>query len=402
MASIMFFYDGRRLRKDGTAPLRLRITHRKKIAYIPFDIYLKPEQWDIDKQCVIKHPQKLNFNIFLQKKKIEIEEILMRQSRNLTVFELRDNILRETEREESSNAEILFLNRFQKFTNSRPAKRTQEIYQATINAMRKFDKKLETLTFEDITRSWLLDFDRFLEKTSPSRNARNIHLRNIRAVFNDAIDDEITSAYPFRKIKLKNEKTRKRNLTAESLRMLFNYKCDEWQQRYADMFKLSFLLCGINPVDMYKLKKSDINGEYLYYTRTKTGKNCQVKLEPEALELIKKYKGKDDHLLFLHERYVDYRNFFMKCNAGLKKIGIHGTGNMTQTGKALFPDITMYWARHSWATIAAELDIPKETIAAGLSHNIGSDVTSIYIDFNMKKVDDANRRIIDYILYNKV
>lgn len=56
-----------------------------------------------------------------------------------------------------------------------------------------------------------------------------------------------------------------------------------------------------------------------------------------------------------------------------------------------------YIPRHSWATLAAELDIPKETISAGLGHEIGSDVTSIYIKFDQKKVDDANRRVIDYL-----
>ncbi len=56
-----------------------------------------------------------------------------------------------------------------------------------------------------------------------------------------------------------------------------------------------------------------------------------------------------------------------------------------------------YISRHSWATLAAELDIPKETISAGLGHEIGSDVTSIYIKFDQKKVDDANRRVIDYL-----
>lgn len=56
-----------------------------------------------------------------------------------------------------------------------------------------------------------------------------------------------------------------------------------------------------------------------------------------------------------------------------------------------------YIFRHSWATLAAELDIPKETISAGLGHEIGSDVTSIYIKFDQKKVDDANRRVIDYV-----
>ena len=62
--------------------------------------------------------------------------------------------------------------------------------------------------------------------------------------------------------------------------------------------------------------------------------------------------------------------------------------------------LTSYYARHSWATVAAELDIPKETIAAGLGHG-GNSVTDIYIDFNMKKVDAANRQILDYVFYGK-
>lgn len=66
----------------------------------------------------------------------------------------------------------------------------------------------------------------------------------------------------------------------------------------------------------------------------------------------------------------------------------------------LFPELTTYWARHSWATIAASLDIPKETIAAALGHG-GNTVTDIYIDFDAKKIDEANRRVIDWVLYGK-
>ena len=61
---------------------------------------------------------------------------------------------------------------------------------------------------------------------------------------------------------------------------------------------------------------------------------------------------------------------------------------------------SMYWARHSWATIAAELDIPKETIAAALGHSSNT-VTDIYINFDRAKIDRANRQVLDYVLYNK-
>ena len=84
---------------------------------------------------------------------------------------------------------------------------------------------------------------------------------------------------------------------------------------------------------------------------------------------------------------------------GLKQIGPvvrKGLGGKKER-QPLFPDISSYWARHTWATIAAELDIPKETISAALGHEIGSEVTSIYINFDRKKIDEANRRVIDYL-----
>ena len=84
-------------------------------------------------------------------------------------------------------------------------------------------------------------------------------------------------------------------------------------------------------------------------------------------------------------------------NKQLKEIGvIEGDEN----SKAMFPNLTTYWARHTWATLAAELEIPKETIAAALGHG-GNTVTDIYIDFDRKKVDEANRRVIDWALYGK-
>ena len=89
-------------------------------------------------------------------------------------------------------------------------------------------------------------------------------------------------------------------------------------------------------------------------------------------------------------------------NDGLKRIGEVervGRGGKKQI-TPLFPDISSYWARHTWATIAASLDIPKETISAALGHEIGSPITSIYIKFDQNKVDEANRKVIDYVNSN--
>lgn len=66
-----------------------------------------------------------------------------------------------------------------------------------------------------------------------------------------------------------------------------------------------------------------------------------------------------------------------------------------------FPGLTSYWARHTWATMASEIDIPNETISAALGHSITNKTTAIYIDYNMSKVDSANRKVIDYVLGKK-
>ena len=87
---------------------------------------------------------------------------------------------------------------------------------------------------------------------------------------------------------------------------------------------------------------------------------------------------------------------------GLQKIGdverkgLGGKKNIT----VKFPGLSSYWARHTWASIAAGLDIPKETIAAALGHSASS-VTDIYIKFDKKKIDEANRKVIDYVFDKK-
>ena len=92
----------------------------------------------------------------------------------------------------------------------------------------------------------------------------------------------------------------------------------------------------------------------------------------------------------------------MKMNKALKQMGPYervGRGGK-KIRHPLFPEITSYWARHSWATIAASLDIPKDTIAHALGHG-GNTVTDIYIDFDQTKVDEANRKVLDWVLYGK-
>jgi len=219
-------------------------------------------------------------------------------------------------------------------------------------------------------------------------NARAIHLRNIRAVFNKAIDEEVIGLelYPFRRFKIEKERTHKRAVTLQQLRALFAYPCETAAEEWAvDMARLIFYLIGINTVDLFTLEEYD--GEYIHYRRAKTGSLYTVRVEPEAEALLEKYRGRE-HLLNFRERFRRLDSFKAKINKTLKAIAAK---------RPDIPPMTSYTFRHTWATLAARLDIPKETIAAGLGHAQNATVTDVYIDFDRKKVDVANRRVLDYV-----
>lgn len=410
MANIKLYQDARNVKGDKTkkAPIKIVIAKKGKTALISTGISVLVEEWDKKKLIVINHPNEKRLNLHLSKLLVKIEnELLIFEEEGelagLDAQQIKEKITQSINPNKNKSPKILFVDRFNSFLESKTNVRTKEIYIQTLKRISEFSDNYENLTFEDITKQWLTSFDRWLSVSSPSKNARNIHHRNIRAVFNAAIEDEITTSYPFRKFKLKNEPTVKRSLTTEQLRNLFS--CEPWNvyREYLDIFKLIFFLCGINLVDLFNLTEKNLINGRIEYQRAKTGKRYSIKIEPEAEEIINRYKG-INYLLNIHDRYKNHKDYMQHLNRGLSKIG-DVTGkqkNGVPVMKPVCSELTTYWARHSWATVAAELDIPKETIAAGLGHNIGSPITSIYIDFNLKKVDEANRKIIDYVLYNKV
>ena len=411
MANIKFFLDTRRTKPGSLSVLKLVITHNNTRSYVSLDAKLLPRQWDSKRSRVINHPDAEWLNVYVGEVQQHVNRTLLilksdKRLSGMTANDIRDEIERrinpdKVEKQlQVKQQKNLFAVRFVKFAESKQVT-TRDLYMHTMSRMKAYaGAKLDRLAFEDITKEWLTSFDNFLALTAPSKNARNIHLRNIRAVFNEAIDDEITTFYPFRRFKIRPVATAKRNLKVEDLRTLFNYKGEEYQQQYIDMFKLIFMLIGINMVDLCRLK--EIADDRIIYHRAKTGALLSIKVEPEALEIIERYRGKD-WLINILDRYKDHRNYTHRMNSTLKTIGPLkrvGRGGK-KIRQPLFPKISAYWARHSWATIAAnDLDVPKETIAHALGHSSRT-VTDIYIEFDQRKVDEANRRVLDWVLYGK-
>ncbi|MBJ2186423.1 recombinase [Paramuribaculum intestinale] len=392
MITTRFYLDCRAVRPGAPAPLRLVLTKNGVRAFIPLNVSLLPTQWDISRQMIIGHPRKQQLNSQIAECKLNADGIIYRlqsdgELLNMRACDIKKRVMAELYPSDSK-PDLTFLSRYNEFVSSHSAG-TQRVYRNTLHRLQAFTRKqnLGGLRFEDITVAWLRRFDAFLAQTSPSRNARNIHFRNIRAIFNDTITDGLISCYPFRKFKITPESTRKRALTLDQLREVLNAQgMEPFEQQALDCFKLIFFLCGINVVDLCRLRKI-VDGR-IEYSRAKTHRLYSIKVEPEAMAIIAQYWG-SDYLLSYLDDYANYRSFYASVCRGLAPIGY-------QLGMR----ISTYWARHSWATIAASLDIPKETIAAALGHG-GNSVTDIYIDFDRRKIDEANRRVIDYVLYGK-
>lgn len=403
MATTKFYLDTRADKLNGTFPLTISISHNGTSALLPVGINLKQEEWDPRAEKIVKHPQRQTLNTLILKRKFEIDIELLsmvsdKRMKSYKATDLKQLILNPRD---AGKEDVFFMEQFRRSIDMRLKASTREVYEHTYKRIKAFDPNYEDIRFEDINKEWLLKFEAFLAQTSPSKNARNIHLRNIRAVFNDAIDNDYTSHYPFRRFKIRPVPTAKRSLPVEDLRILFNYPVSDSQVKYLDMFKLTFFLIGINTVDLAGLRHTDLRHDRIEYTRAKTSRLYSVKVEPEARAIIDRYRGVK-YLVDISDHYKDYQNYQKKLNKALKRIGeidVYGRGGKYHY-KALHPDISIYWARHTWATIAASLDIPRDTIAHALGHG-NNTVTDIYIDFDRSKVDEANRRVIDWVLYNK-
>ena len=394
---------GKYKRPDGTVPIYLSFAGHGKTAFHGLGVYVLPSEFDKETGTVRTADRRrkadfARYNLLIQAELTRARNLLLSlqlAGKAGSILPARFKALfaaGETDGEGGT-----FTGFFRSFIE-RKTGRTREIYQSTLDKIVRLHG--EEVPFDAVNHAWLEAFDRSMcttdirngrgevLRTGLTTNARAIHLRNIRAVFNKAIDEEVIGLelYPFRRFKIEKERTRKRAVSLTQLRALFDYPCETAAEEWAvDVSRLIFYLIGINTVDLFNLEEYD--GGYIHYRRAKTGTLYSIKVEPEAAALLEKYRGRE-HLLNFRERFKHLESFKAKINKTLKVIA---------SKDPRIPVMTSYTFRHTWATLAAELDIPKETIAAGLGHAQNATVTDVYIDFNRKKVDAANRRVLDYV-----
>lgn len=416
MVGSKLYFDNRRPDKEGRGALRIVITKRGTTSMFSTGIRILADQWDGQK--VVKHPDMKALNSAIKIKVGNVERALIDLTNEgrltgKTAPEIVAILQEELDpgvakaREEARIRKNSRVNGvaayFLRHIGTKANDGTRQLYEDTYNKLKAFcedaQTDFDTLSFEQITVSFLGAFEQFCLKTQ-KQNTASRHLRDVRAVFNSAIDDGVTTNYPFRKYKIKTEETRDKSFSSEELRRLFDYRCYAGgQQEAVDMFKLMFCLIGINPVDLAYLGKEK-KGR-VEYIRRKTHKLYSVKVEPEARKIMSMYKGKE-HLLDIIERIPNYKTYFNRVGKVLRKVGMERVSGKRNQGEAILEDVCIGSARTSWATIAQdELDIDREVIAAALGHHT-VDVTSTYLRTQWRrKVDEANRKVLNWVFYGK-
>lgn len=348
IASIKPVLDTRKARKDGTYPLKLGVSH-KGYFQISLGIFLKPEQWVNDLVVMPDDKRRatvLNNAISARYKNAEAAILRLRTLGELRTTSNQDlRRLLDTDYEEKDDAPVLFKDRYEAYVRKLDRKSTIGTYENMFRKLSLF-ADVERLTFERMTYAWLKDFEHYLKSDGLAVNSIGIYMRNICTIFNDAIDRDVIpqNLYPFRKFKIQKEATRKRALTVVQLREFRDHPAEESQKQYQDIFMLIFYLGGINIIDLCNLRRID-NG-YVEYRRAKTGRLYRIRVEPEALEIIERHRGKE-YLLDILDRYEHYEDYRKKLNRNIREIGStrivkDKVGKLRKKEKTgLFPDLVV-------------------------------------------------------------
>lgn len=410
MATTRFYLDLRGKAKDGKGSIVITIYHNHTTVTVSTGIRVAPNEWDGFRVVRLTGSEALN--VMLGKRKTELDRKIALLSIDDSFEFMSASQIKKliTQGNISRKAQYISIEElFKEYMSTGIKEGTKEIYRATLKKIQSYDSNAN---ISDVNLKWLRGFDNYLARTQ-GINGRAIYLRSLRAVCNYAIHIKAISNYPFENFKIKHEPTRKRSVSVEKFREFLNYPVPPRLERYRDYFMLMFLLIGINSKDMLLLKKSSIVNGRLEYIRNKTGKHYSIKIEPEAQVLLDKYRGKN-YLLDAMDTCKHYKSFAHDLNDALKEVGkvewdlVPVSDDLfapPKLEKKIYPvikGITTYYARHCWATFAYETGVPIDIIAQALGHSTENRTTMIYVKYDRSLVDEANRKVIDYVLHNHV
>lgn len=395
--------DTRRAKKDGSFPIVLRLTHKKNSTTIPTGFSVDKKDWNEEKRIIRgtckKYTSANRINNTIQQRKAELIDKLgkLDDRGGLRIMSLSQVKAKLVKKGAESKSVFEYTNQLMEELNANKQFGTARGYQDALRAVKKFQNGRD-LTFYDLNLAWIVKFENNHLGRGLSVNGLSTYLRALRAIFNKAIKAEIVEkeAYPFDKYKIKTKPTVKRAISYESIEKIIalDIPKEEILFRTRNIFLMSFYMMGASFVDLVFLKVGNIVDGRIRYQRRKTSRIYDIAITPQLQEILDHYikgKTKDEFILPLIKRqsdmdqFKDFESVQNRYNKHLKKLAELA---------GIEEKLTGYVSRHSFATMANEMEIPITAISQMLGHKRIS-TTQVYLAGMKKNVlDSYNDRIL--------
>ena len=344
----------KQLNKQGTALVQVEASLNQRKIYFKTNIYLKPEHWDKRTSQVIVHPQANDLNAMLFEFVLHLQGVelaLWKRGVPATLSLLKDAM------KKNRPVNVTFPVFAKEYvTHSDRRESTKENLYTTITVLQEFRPGLD---FKDITYTFLKDFEVYLREKGNGINTVAKHLRQLRTLVNEAINQGYihADAYPFRKFKIKQEKGRHEFLTPDELKKLENLEVSDRKLRHV---LDAFLFCcyvGLRFSDFCQLSPANfikVNGKkWLHFKSIKTGIELRLPLhllfEGKALSILDRYCITEFASLGSNSEV----NKALSAIAGMARIKKH---------------VTYHTARHTCATLLIHQGVPITTVQKLLGH----------------------------------
>lgn len=384
--------------KNNESPLMVRVCKDRKRKYISLGISVNPAYWDFNRntpkpQC----PNKEYIDSLIAQKVQEYSAQIIElksMSRDFTATSLVEKVSKPNK---VKTVGEVFIEQMNLLKQAQKLSYMLSIQQ-TYNSLLEFNKHLN-IYFVDIDVSWLKRYEAWLRKQGLASNTIKGKFVDIRTMYNIAIDENIVKVehYPFRKFKIAKlqQETAKRAISKEDISRIIEYKTDNPLVQFAiDIFTFSYIMGGINFVDISTLTKENMMDNRLVYIRHKTKKLIQLPLQDKAIELIEKYHDDSNPYLFPilkayhkteQQKFNRVHKIISNVNMRLKKIGKELEIPVT---------LTTYVARHSHATVLKKAGVATSIISESLGHS-SEKITQVYLDsFGNEQMDEAMKNLL--------
>ena len=389
-------------KKGHTGSVYYQIIHKKRVKNMKTGIKILPSEWD-------EENSRIYWNSASNERAEELKSFYNKITGDITILQAIINEAQETNTTFSvdniSTKFLLFKRQFslELFVKERVMElqlagrtRTAETYMSALASVKNFAKQQE-LTIFNITERFMMEYEGWMRNKGLTRNTSSFYMRILRAIYNKAANmGLIQQKNPFKNVYTGIDKTKKRAITITLMQQLKNMDLSNKPslELARDLFLFSFYTRGMSFIDMAFLKKSDLANGILTYRRRKTGQQLSIRWEKCMQDIVDKHKSPESRYLLPIIKECDKDNTLQYKNA------LHLTNyNLKQLATKLNISIplTMYVARHSWASIAASQQIPISIISQGMGHD-SETTTQIYIaSIQTNSIDKANKKIINLI-----